>query len=117
MVPPLRQGRRAAGQFGARMVQGLRPDQVGPQFAGIGAPPRQVVGQQFDGGEGSLAAPELDRIGDVGALRPDVALDVRSAEQVAQVRVYPVAAGLDEEVVVDRFDIRVDGAEELLDQR
>lgn len=108
--------RRRATGVRALMIQVLRPGQVLAQLDRAAGPAGEVDREPLDRAERALAPAQRDRVGDVGAKRARIALQVRAAEQVGQVRDDPVVAGVDEQVVVELRDVVVQRAEGLLDR-
>jgi hypothetical protein len=106
-----------AARVGPLVVEVLVPDEVLSQLDAVDAPPGQVVGQPLDARERTLAAAQRHGVGHVGPQRPGVAVQAARAEQVPDVGDHPVVARLDEQVVVERLDVLVDGAEDPLDER
>src|SRR4051812_22402500 len=75
------------------------------------APARDVVGELLQHGERPLAPPVADRVGDVRPLARRPGRDrVQAAyvEKVGDVRNDPRPARLDEQIVVEAFDVAVD---------
>ena len=107
----------SAACVGPLVVEVLRPREVLEQLGGVDAPAGERLGDRLDRAERALAPAPADRAGDVAPDRGRIAGEVRRAEQVRDVRDRPRVARLDEEVVVERLDVLVDGAERLLEQR
>src|SRR5689334_19711491 len=109
--------RRWTTNVGTLKIEVLVPDHVLEQLDTMNAPLRQVESEQLDRAERAFAPPQRDRVGNVGAQRPRIAFQMARAEQVAEVGNDPVVASLDEEIVIERFDVLVNRTERGFDQR
>ena len=77
----------------------------------------QIERESLDGRTRALATAQEDRVGNVGAQRVRGTVEMTGAEQVGDVRNDPVVAGVDEEIAVQRLNVRVHRRQRVFDDR
>ena len=89
----------------AQVVEVLGPAEQFEELDGVGVPPGDVPGQLLQHRHGALAAPVVDRLGDVDPGLGSGVVQQVVGDQVTEVGHDPCLAGLDEEVVPEPVDV------------
>src|SRR4051812_32220308 len=108
--------RRPATVIRSLMIQVLVPNHVLQQLDAVNAPLGEVEREELDRAKGSLAPPQRDSIRHVRTQRPRISTQWTRAKEIADVWNRPIVAELNEEIVIQPFDVFVNETKRVLNQ-